>query len=858
MCGIFLTNFDLRDFDITDILKILKIGNSNYTSAINFKNLYCIHTLEVLTQLFYNDDKTIMCFCIGRLYNLKEFDNYKTDSECIISLYLKYGAKFIDLLDGEFALILVDFTQKQLIFSTDIIGTKTLWIGFDGKNFALSSYKTCLEKINFINYYQVFPNKIFILDLNNINIISEQNIHTFDLKEYKINLNDWNNAFINSIKKRTSISNENYFINMDDDIGSLLIICELYKQNKKITVYQDIDKTNIDIVVLEKNNIINVIEKEHLNEQTFLKNNIEEYIKNILINDNKIIKLSSICHLAKQNKNKNIFLSSYVNDKLFDFYIDNIKQTYLINEEIIMDIYGIECRYPFLDKQVIQEYLWLQPLLKKNNYENLFQNYLNLYKSTIVAKNSCDYFSKLVSFKNINNKLYSFLKSNNTINFFNFKNGNINNTKPYFILFIINKPNIDRDDYFNILEICTYYEFIPKAIISDNNYLFMNLKNIKLINKNEHSTIKNILTESRIIICDDQYVDIQVEYQLLKKNMIDDIRNALFDASLYDDDFIIMNNDNPDLSFHILSVGSSQFKYCFESLLSQKINFIIKIIKNKEVYTAMNILINTAVTRYVVQVDEDMIFLNSDCGLKMLNTIKLQNNDIWCYCFSLIDYNFGTGIDYQILGIKIFDCNLIKKYNLCYTKTNSFAIDRNINKLATSYGLKISSTFELIGYHQKYPECIDLFLRCAKISKELCEPLKNWGNYEFGIFVKYLSEFDFLNLLYYINYILLIYNKYYNEQKSIFDCFIDKIKNIKKPDYYHGTAAYHVHHVNYDKKDNYDKLLLSTSMDIKNSIPTTIIKNNNYYCLSGLLYSFIFEYVYDYTKYPYELVYNKL
>ena len=49
-----------------------------------------------------------------------------------------------------------------------------------------------------------------------------------------------------------------------------------------------------------------------------------------------------------------------------------------MKEEIVTSTYGMEGRYPFLDKNLIQEFLWLHPDLKNNNYKSVIHNYLKL------------------------------------------------------------------------------------------------------------------------------------------------------------------------------------------------------------------------------------------------------------------------------------------------------------------------------------------------------------------------------------------------------------------------------------------------------------------------------------------------
>ena len=52
-------------------------------------------------------------------------------------------------------------------------------------------------------------------------------------------------------------------------------------------------------------------------------------------------------------------------------------ESYLVKEEYIAGSYGIETRYPYLDKQVVQEFLWLSPYLKNLTYKSVIFAYLN-------------------------------------------------------------------------------------------------------------------------------------------------------------------------------------------------------------------------------------------------------------------------------------------------------------------------------------------------------------------------------------------------------------------------------------------------------------------------------------------------
>ena len=50
-------------------------------------------------------------------------------------------------------------------------------------------------------------------------------------------------------------------------------------------------------------------------------------------------------------------------------------ESYLLKDEYIGGLYGIEVRYPFLDRFVVQEFLNLKAELKNSNYKSVLYEY---------------------------------------------------------------------------------------------------------------------------------------------------------------------------------------------------------------------------------------------------------------------------------------------------------------------------------------------------------------------------------------------------------------------------------------------------------------------------------------------------
>jgi asparagine synthetase B (glutamine-hydrolysing) len=65
-------------------------------------------------------------------------------------------------------------------------------------------------------------------------------------------------------------------------------------------------------------------------------------------------------------------------DKLYEWpnFREGMQREYLDEIEEIAAIYEIEVRYPFLDIDLVQEFLWLSPELKNKNYKAPLYEYL--------------------------------------------------------------------------------------------------------------------------------------------------------------------------------------------------------------------------------------------------------------------------------------------------------------------------------------------------------------------------------------------------------------------------------------------------------------------------------------------------
>jgi asparagine synthetase B (glutamine-hydrolysing) len=462
MCGILFSTKNI--LDLKNTIKYLKKRGPDHTEHKIINNINFVHVLLSMTgknytiQPFTYDDNSIIIMFNGEIYNFKDFGNFNSDGECIIEAYKKYGDNFVKHLDGEFALLLVDFSKDLLYYSTDIFSIKPLWFAQDGKDIALCSYSSSLEYLGFKNIEQINANTTIKMKLSTREVLTKQTVYDFDLNQFKTNFDDWNIAFENAIIKRTKGLKHKVFIGLSGGYDSGLISCVLNKLNIEYTAYTILGSEDINLMkkrhsLLKQGELLNISESEFLNQHNFLKEYSEEYlfkidngeqdrynkklvelknttdvyrrevIKNNLkslektikyrntgqkvTSDNGSIGMSYICSLAKP-KGQIIYLSGSGSDEIISDYgfnkvkhyghstiggyfpkdlstvfpwknfFGNTQRAYLMKEETVTGTWGVEGRYPFLDKHVVQEFLWLSNDLKNNNYKSVIYNYLKL------------------------------------------------------------------------------------------------------------------------------------------------------------------------------------------------------------------------------------------------------------------------------------------------------------------------------------------------------------------------------------------------------------------------------------------------------------------------------------------------
>jgi asparagine synthetase B (glutamine-hydrolysing) len=403
---------DSHGFQITMLHNLLDIsGNS------------CSQPISVADR-----DGTFALFN-GEIYNFRDFGSFRSDTDCIIPAFLKYGSQTPAMLDGEFSIVVYNAGENSVSIFTDPFLTKPLYLGGweNPTDFAAATCASSLKGIGCTRIEMATPNSTCQVQFTREDFVTQQcsNVVAFSLDQHKEDYDDWNTAFLAAVRKRAvhGVHRPMVFLSSGYDSGAICLALNL----------QQIEYDTFSIlageeqVVLDKrvrinkagpcgkaNRISGLTESDVRQMKIDIKTNVEPFVYvhedqpgvvSDLQSDGGALGANYLAKLArKQNRFVNLsgsgadeIMSDYgfAGEKFYHhsefggrfpdelqsifpwkkFYGDT-QRSYLFKDEYILGRHGIEGRYPFLDKRVVQEFLWLTPPLKNDAYKGAIEQFL--------------------------------------------------------------------------------------------------------------------------------------------------------------------------------------------------------------------------------------------------------------------------------------------------------------------------------------------------------------------------------------------------------------------------------------------------------------------------------------------------
>jgi len=221
--------------------------------------------------------------------------------------------------------------------------------------------------------------------------------HAFDFdNQYKETYDDWLEAFRNAIQKRAV---DGCFIGLSSGYDSGAITKEMLNQGVDFKAYAIYYNENKE--VLDKR--LEYIPNHQVTSMTKLlwKGYFDFLLGKINEKAQKDIASMGVAYMfdTAKKEGRTVCISGQGGDEIISDYAlfpgqstfkgkfpeklyewpnfrQGMQREYLAELEEIAAIYGIEVRYPFLDTDLVQEYLWLSVDLKNRNYKAPLFEYL--------------------------------------------------------------------------------------------------------------------------------------------------------------------------------------------------------------------------------------------------------------------------------------------------------------------------------------------------------------------------------------------------------------------------------------------------------------------------------------------------
>jgi asparagine synthase (glutamine-hydrolysing) len=167
MCGItgYIGN---SNFDKKKILKSIEHRGPDNLDSIDYKNVFLGHSRLSIIDLSKNanqpmisDDNNYIVVYNGEIYNHlslrdilpKNKYNFKTtsDTETLLYLYIEFGDKIFEKLNGIFAFAILNKLTNEIILCRDPFGVKPLYYYYNDNNFIFSSEIKTFTQFDFFN-----------------------------------------------------------------------------------------------------------------------------------------------------------------------------------------------------------------------------------------------------------------------------------------------------------------------------------------------------------------------------------------------------------------------------------------------------------------------------------------------------------------------------------------------------------------------------------------------------------------------------------------------------------------------------------------------------------------------------------
>jgi asparagine synthetase B (glutamine-hydrolysing) len=382
----------------------------------------------------------------GEIYNYRQLaleltgneEAFASDGFALLPAYERWGMEMVRHLEGEFAIVLVDFRLRRVLLSADAFGTKPLhyaaWRVNSKLRFVAASYESVLRGLGAPSVTQrmALQNEALVLDLDQPQAepITRIQLITWDLRQHKNHTRDWQAAFARAVHLRTERLKHRVFIGLSSGYDTGAIMLALKQRRQPFLAYairahesmQVVDARAAACEGIGETTVIPLNASTYLAQRGWLRrhaelfrhrlsdgttisnddrgaiglstvltyshrqgglvfltgNGADEIISDYAKKGRKVFHHSCFKGIFPSNLSITGFFPSSAADKKARYcaFYGSANKAYLMMVEMTGGAHGVEARYPFLDPKVVQEFLWLTAEVKNSEYKRPIADFL--------------------------------------------------------------------------------------------------------------------------------------------------------------------------------------------------------------------------------------------------------------------------------------------------------------------------------------------------------------------------------------------------------------------------------------------------------------------------------------------------
>jgi len=377
-------------------------------------------------------ETTLHALFNGEIYNFTEFGTFSSDTASILPVWRDHGQRCGSKLDGEYAIVVYDEGRQSLAVLTDTFLTKPVYYGLDVDS-GTCGVATCASSLRELGLDCVTmcrPNSLLKIDLSHDrpDVQHVEGVFGFQLEQTVNTYDAWNKAFLKSVERRARHGSHRpvVFLSSGYDSGAICLALNLLGigyDTFSIAAGENVELLRQRIAMNQQRSSGRAFVHPGLSRSELhrIQSDIQASVEPFTyVHEDQPGVISDLQHdggalgsyfLARWAREENccVNLSGAGADEIISDYgwngdkfyshsefggrfpedlqgffpwkkfYDDTQRSYLFKEEYILGRWGIEGRYPFLDRGVVQAFLSLTPGLKNEQYKAPIKQFLDLH-----------------------------------------------------------------------------------------------------------------------------------------------------------------------------------------------------------------------------------------------------------------------------------------------------------------------------------------------------------------------------------------------------------------------------------------------------------------------------------------------